>query len=110
MNFKTFFSNSTPNTRKHQQAMVRSFDRKHLNQVPYSKNLQKVHPHITTILKNKTPKNEKISEKLALNILQTYGQNIDKEENKDFIRSINSTGITIKREGPSYYLIYNPDK
>lgn len=110
MNFKTFFSTSTPNTREHQQAMMRSFNRKHLNQVPYSKNLQKAHPYIATILKNKTPKNEKISEKLALDILQTYGQNISKEENKDFIRNINRTGISIKKEDRDYYLIYNPDK
>lgn len=110
MNFKTFFSTSTPHTREHQQTAIRSFNRKHLNQVPYSKNLQKVHPRITTILKNKVAKNEKISKTTALDILNTYGQNIEKEENKDFVRNINRTGITIKRQGDNYYLIYNPDK
>ena len=106
MNFKTFFSTSTPHTREHQQAAVRSFDRKHLNQVPFSKSIHKIHPYITTVLKNKTPKNERISEKLALDILKTYNQNIDKEENNDFVRNINRTGISIKREGTNYYLIY----
>lgn len=106
MNFKTFFSTSTPHTREHQQAGVRSFNRKHLNQVPFSKSVHKIHPYVTTILKNKTSKNEKISEKLALDILKTYDQNIDKEEGKNFIRKINKTGIVIKKEGQDYYLIY----
>ena len=110
MNFKTFFSTSTPHTREHQQAGVRSFNRKHLNQVPYSKNPQKAHPYITTLLKNKISKNDKITKFLAMDILETYGHNIDKEENKDFVRNINSTGITIKREGNNYYITYTPDK
>jgi hypothetical protein len=110
MDFKTFFSTSTPHTREHQQVPIRSIDRKHLNQVPYSKNPQKAHPYITTLLKNKISKNDKISKFLAMDILETYGQNINKEENKDFVRNINSTGITIKREGNNYYITYTADK
>ena len=111
MNFKSFFSKvTTPHTREHQQSLSRSFNRKHLNMVPYSKNDQKAHPYITTLLKNKTPKNEKMPEELALSILQTYGHNIDKEGDKNFIRSINTTGIEIKKDNGIYYIIYNPDK
>jgi hypothetical protein len=110
MDFKTFFSTSTPHTREHQQTPIRSFNRKRLNQVPYSKNPQKAHPYITTLLKNKISKNEKISELLAADIAKVYGLNFEKEENKDFVKNINRTGASIKRKGDSYYITYNPDK
>jgi hypothetical protein len=110
MDFKTFFSTSTPHTREHQQVPIRSINRKHLNQVPYSKNPQKAHPYITTLLKNKIPKNDKISKFLAMDIAKVYGLNFEKEENKDFVKDINRTGASIKREGNNYYITYTPDK
>jgi hypothetical protein len=110
MDFKTFFSTSTPHTREHQQVPIRSINRKHLNQVPYSKNPQKNHPYITTLLKNKVAKNDKIPDELAISISKAYGFNIEKEENKDFSKAINRTNGFLNRINGIYYIKYNPNK
>lgn len=92
MNFSSFYKISTPHTREHQQNPMRSMNRKHLNQVPRSKSIQKEDPLIDRIVKYKNKGSWNISKPDAQRILKTYGIN---HTNKPYKKAINKTGIYI---------------
>jgi hypothetical protein len=98
--FSSFFKNSTPNTREHQQNPIRSMNRKHLNQVPYSKGQQAQDPLVDRIIKNNQyGKWPNISYITGKRIAKTY--HITHTEDKPYNnKSINRTGITLS---------YNPE-
>lgn len=92
--FSSFFKTSTSNTREHQQTAVRSMDRKHLNQVPYSKGKQKEDPLIDRITKNNLyGKWPNISNVTGVRITKTY--HINHTPDKAYTKSLNRTGISI---------------
>jgi len=95
MNFANhFFRNDTPHTREHQQVGIRSFDRKHLNQVPRSKSQQANHPLIDQLIKNDRNVGRKvISKPIAESILKQY--HIKFSPGERIVKSINRTGISI---------------
>lgn len=93
MSFSSFYKISTPHTREHQQNPMRSMDRKHLNQVPRSKSIQKEDPVIDRLIKYKNKGVWNISKIDAQRILKTYG--IKHRENESYKKAINKTGIYI---------------
>jgi hypothetical protein len=97
--FSSFFKQSTPHTREHQQNPMRSMNRKHLNQVPYSKGQQANDPLVDRIIKNnKTGKWLNVGMSTGLRLAKTY--HITHTPDKAYSKSINNTGITLS---------YNPE-
>lgn len=76
---------------------MRSMNRKHLNQVPRSKGMQKEDPVIDRLVKYKNKGFWNISNIDAQRILKTYG--IKHIPNQSYKKAINKTGI---------YINYNP--
>lgn len=105
MRFSSFYKNSTPYTREHQQNPIRSMNRKHLNQVPKSKGMQKEDPVIDRLVKYKNKGSWNISKIDAQRILKTYG--IKHIQDQSYKKAINRTGIYIKYNSSpeSYQLI-----
>lgn len=92
-NFYSFYKKPTPHSREHQQTPVRSFSRKHLNQVPRSKSQQKEDPLIDRIVKYNKKGKWLISKPDATRILKTYG--IKHNQENSYKKAINKTGIYI---------------
>jgi hypothetical protein len=92
-NFSSFYKKPTPHSREHQQTSIRSFNRKHLNQVPNSKSQQKEDPLIDRIFKYDKRGKWLISKLDAARILKTYG--IKHVPEKSYKKAINRTGIYI---------------
>lgn len=76
---------------------MRSMDRKHLNQVPRSKGMQKEDPVIDRIVKYNKNGSWNISKIDAQRIMKTYG--IKHLQGRPYKKAINKTGI---------YLNYTP--
>lgn len=92
--FSSFFKQSTPHTREHQQNPMRSMNRKHLNQVPYSKGQQANDPLVDRIIKNnKFGKWPNVGMSTGLRLAKTY--HITHTPDKAYSKSINNTGITL---------------
>jgi hypothetical protein len=92
--FSSFFKTSTPHTREHQQNPMRSMNRKHLNQVPYSKSQQALDPLIDNIIKNdKYGKWPNISYYTGKRLAKTY--HITHIDDKSYSKDINKTGIIL---------------
>ena len=77
-NFKSFFKNSTPHTREHQQVAMRGINRKHLNQVPRSKGQQALDPMIDSIIKNNRVGRWPVSNATATRLIKTYPNTLGK--------------------------------
>ena len=72
---------------------MRSMNRKHLNQVPRSKGIQKEDPLIDRLVKYKSIGSWNISKLVAQRIMKRYG--IKHDPSRSYKKAVNKTGIYV---------------